>query len=515
MTSGLNPLLSLRVATALAALAGVVMWLAFPPVAFGPYVIIAVAMLTASVWRARLRRGLGLGLLVGLVFFGLLLGWMRVIGWDAWLLLTLLCASWVALAGFGTALASRLPGAPVWVASMWVLEEALRSRVPFGGFPWGEIAFAQPDSPYGKLAPWGGSALVTFTVAFVGAAVVTIVLDHRAGRRRLAAGWFAACVVITLVPILTTLPQAGDTVGGPSSATIAIVQGGTPQFGMGALDVRRAVLDNHVKQTLDLAEAVAAGSVPQPAFVLWPENSSDIDPFADASAADAITAAARAVDAPILVGAVITAGDNPRGVWNVGIVWDPQSGPQQMYIKNHPVPFGEYIPFRDFLAQHIARFDRIPRDFLPGTKPGNLTIAGIPVGNVICFEVAYREVVDAVVDGGARVITVQTNNATYGGTAQPEQQLAIERLRAMEFGRSVVVAATSGISAVVLPDGSLSERIEEGVSGWQVADVPLLGTPTPATSNGHVVELAISGVALMAMLASLGWSIARRRNPIA
>jgi apolipoprotein N-acyltransferase len=344
---------------------------------------------------------------------------------------------------------------------------------------------------------------------------VTIVLDHRAGRRRLAAGWFAACVVITLVPILTTLPQAGDTVGGPSSATIAIVQGGTPQFGMGALDVRRAVLDNHVKQTLDLAEAVAAGSVPQPAFVLWPENSSDIDPFADASAADAITAAARAVDAPILVGAVITAGDNPRGVWNVGIVWDPQSGPQQMYIKNHPVPFGEYIPFRDFLAQHIARFDRIPRDFLPGTKPGNLTIAGIPVGNVICFEVAYREVVDAVVDGGARVITVQTNNATYGGTAQPEQQLAIERLRAMEFGRSVVVAATSGISAVVLPDGSLSERIEEGVSGWQVADVPLLGTPTPATSNGHVVELAISGVALMAMLASLGWSIARRRNPIA
>jgi apolipoprotein N-acyltransferase len=398
---------------------------------------------------------------------------------------------------------------------MWVLEEALRSRVPFGGFPWGEVAFAQPDSPYGALASMGGSPLATFVVALMGASIITIVLDHRAGRRRLAAAWFAGCAVLTLNPAIVGLPAEGDQVGGSASAPIAIVQGGTPQFGMGAMDVRRAVLDNHVRETLDLAKAIAAGSVPRPAFVLWPENSSDLDPFTDATAAAAISAAARAVEVPILVGAVITAGDNPNGVWNVGIVWDPVSGPQQMYIKNHPVPFGEYIPFRDFLAQHIARFDRIPRDFLPGTEPGNLTIAGIPVGNVICFEVAYRGVVDAVVDGGARVITVQTNNATYGGTAQPEQQLAIERLRAMEFGRSVVVAATSGISAVIAPDGSLLDRIDEGVSGWRVVDVPLRGADSPASARGRTVELTACAVALLAMMAAAGWSRGRRSGRIA
>ncbi len=256
-------------------------------------------------------------------------------------------------------------------------------------------------------------------------------------------------LVATLFPALVSTPATGDSIGGDPSATIALVQGGTPQVGMGAMDVRRAVLDNHVAQTLALGQAIDDGTVEQPAFVLWPENASDIDPFADAQAADAITAAARAVGAPILVGAVTSVPDNPAGVWNVGIVWDPVSGPTQMYIKTHPVPFGEYIPFRDLIAPVIGRFDRIPRDFIAGTEPGNLDIGGVAVGNVICFEIAYREVVDAVVDAGARVITVQTNNATYGGTSQPAQQLGIERIRAVEFGRSVLVAATSGITAVI------------------------------------------------------------------
>ena len=511
----MEPLLTLPRTTALAVAAGVVMWLAYPPVAFGPYAIVAVAMLTTAVWRSSVRRGLGLGFLAGLVYFALLLGWMRVIGWDAWLLLTLLCAAWIGLVGIGTALVTRLPAAPLWVGSVWVLSEALRGRIPFGGFPWGELSFAQPGGPLALLAPWGGSAVVSFAVAFTGAAIVTIALDYRAGGRTWAVAWLVACAVLIFAPAVVGLSSSGDTTGGPSSAPIAIVQGGTPELGMGALDVRRAVLDNHVAQTLDLAEAIAAGKAPQPEFVLWPENSSDIDPFTDGSAATAISASAKAVGAPILVGAVISVPDNPNGVWNVGIVWDPVAGPQEMYIKNHPVPFGEYIPFRDFLAQHIARFDRIPRDFIAGTKPGNLTIGSTPVGNVICFEVAYREVVDAVVDGGARVLTVQTNNATYGGTSQPAQQLAIERLRAIEFGRSVVVSATSGISAVIAPDGTFLDRIDEGNVGWRVADVPQRGTTTWATRYGHLFEMILCVFAVIALAVAVLWSARRRRRPIA
>ena len=246
--------------------------------------------------------------------------------------------------------------------------------------------------------------------------------------------------------------------------------------------------------------------------MLWPENSSDIDPFADASVADAITAAARAVNAPILVGAVTAVPDNPMGVWNVGIVWDPEAGPTQMYIKTHPVPFGEYVPFREQLAGLIGRFDRVPRDFLPGTEPGNLDIGGVAIGNVICFEISYSGVVDAVVDGGARVLTVQTNNATYGGTSQPAQQLGIERMRAGEFGRTVLVAATSGITAVIGTDRGIEQQLGEGETGWLVAEVPLYGSRTLASRVGHLVELLLCGIAVGAVGVAVAAAVRSRRR---
>jgi apolipoprotein N-acyltransferase len=186
-----------------------------------------------------------------------------------------------------------------------------------------------------------------------------------------------------------------------------------------------------------------------------------------------------------------------------------------MYIKTHPVPFGEYIPFRGLIASLIGRFDRVPRDYLPGTEPGNLEIGGVAVGNVICFEIAYGDVVDAVVDGGARVVTVQTNNATYGGTSQPAQQLGIERMRAIEFGRSVLVAATSGISSIIDADGQASQRLDEGQTGWLVAEVPLRGELTMASRFGHAIEIVLCLVALGAITVGASWSRVRRRRPIA
>ncbi len=506
------PLVRLPVSMALGIAGGLLVWLAFPPVAFGPSAVAGVALISAAVWGARARRGLGVGLLAGLAFFLPLLAWMQVIGTDAWVGLSLLCGAWIALAGWGSALGSRLPGAPFWVAGSWVLAEGLRARIPWGGFPWGNLSYAQVDGPLAAWAAIGGAPLVTFTVALIAAALVTVA--RAAGERhwRRAGAWLAMIAVVTLGSLAVRLPDSGDEVGGTPEATVAIVQGGTPQVGMGALDVRRAVLDNHVAETLDLAAAIAAGDAEQPDFVLWPENSTDIDPFADESVAAAITAAARAVGVPILVGAVTPVPGRSDAVWNVGVVWDPEAGPTQMYIKTHPVPFGEYVPFRSLLEQFIERFDRVPRDFLGGTEPGNLDIAGIAVGNVICFEIAYSEVVNAVVSNGARLITVQTNNATYGGTAQPEQQVQIERLRAIEFGRTVLVAATSGISAVIHPDGSVVQQLGEDETGWLVARTPLRGTLTPATVIGPWVEALL---ALLAFAAIVTVALARRRRPSA
>jgi apolipoprotein N-acyltransferase len=507
-----RPLVRLPLAVILAAVAGAVISTAFAPIAFAPSAPAGVAMLAAALWGARARRGIGLGLLSGLAFFVPLLSWMNVIGLDAWLLLALECSAWSMLIGLGTALGSRLPAAPMWIATVWVLAEALRGRIPWGGFPWGSLSFSQPDSVLADWAAIGGTPIVTFAVALVGSCLTALAVHLSQGRYRRA---LVTGLVLALTLVLpTVLAPWATPAGNGSVATVAIVQGGTPQMGMGAMDVRRAVLDNHVAQTFELAAAIDDGRASRPDFVLWPENSSDLDPFADPAVADDISAAARAVRVPILVGAVTTSLDDPDEAWNVGIVWDPLAGPTEMYIKNRPVPFGEFIPFREQLAPLIGRFERVPRDFAPGARPGNLTINGVAVGDVICFEIAYGDVVEAVVDGGAEIITVQTNNATYGGTAQPEQQLAIERMRATETGRTVLVAATSGISAVLAPDRAVLDRMDVGEVGWRVVTVPRVTDPTWATAFGRSVEWLLVSLAI-ALFAIALWSRLRRGRQVA
>ncbi len=121
------------------------------------------------------------------------------------------------------------------------------------------------------------------------------------------------------------------------------------------------------------------------------------------------------------------------------------------------MPFGEYIPMRDLMTKFIGRLALIPRDFLPGTEPGVLDVGGTRIGDVICFEVAFDGLVRDTVRDGGKLLIVQTNNATYGHTGQPEQQLAISRIRAIEHGRAMVIAATSGISGVIRADGSVAD----------------------------------------------------------
>jgi len=500
-------LVSLPVGVVLALAGGLMLAAAFPPIDFGPSAPVGVALLSAALWRTRARRGVGLGLLAGLAFFLPLLSWMTVIGTDAWLMLSLWCAAWFMLLGAGTAVTSRLPLAPVWIAALWVLIEGLRGRIPWGGFPWGSLSFSQANTDVGAAAAVGGTALVSFAVALAGACLISFAVALSEGRWRRALG--AATTIAAVLVLPGWLAPSATPPASGQQASVAIVQGGTPQSGMGAMDVRRAVLDNHVAQTLDLAAAIDRGEEVRPDFVLWPENSSDLDPFGDPQVALDITAAARAVGVPILVGAVTTVPDDPNLVWNVGIVWDPVTGPSQMYVKTHPVPFGEYIPFREQLAPLIGRFDRIPRDFAAGDLPGNLDIAGIDVGAVICFEIAYTDVVAQVVNGGAGLIAVQTNNATYGETAQPEQQLAIERMQATHTGRTVLVAATSGISAVITPDRAVTATMGMGEQGWMLATVDLVDEPTWGVTVGPALELTLGLLAALGIILSV---VERRRH---
>ncbi|MCX2970047.1 MULTISPECIES: apolipoprotein N-acyltransferase [Streptomyces] len=515
---------------AAAAAGGLALAAAFPPVGLWPLSLVAVAALGLLTRHRTARQGAAAGLVFGLAFFVGLLQWLRVIGWDAVLGLSLLQALFLALLGSGLAVTSRLPLWPLWGACLWVAEEWARDRVPLGGFPWGRLAFANTGSPFTPLAALGGAPLVTFAVALAGTLLAAAALAaHRLRRARRGAGperprtapapaddradapapapgrpARALCgaaglaAAVTLAGYAVPIPTDAD-----DTVDIAVVQGDVQQPGMDFLGRPMLILNNHVEATLDLAADVAAGRARQPDLVIWPENASDLDPHRSPEAYAAIDRAADAVGVPILVGALVDHPTEEGYVENQGIVWDPRTGPGDSYTKQHPVPFGEYVPFREQLSTVITRLERVPRDFWPGRQAGVLQVGPARLGDVICFEVAYDEIVRDTVTAGARALVIQTNNATYGRTGQPEQQLAMSRLRAMEHGRAVVTAAPSGISAIVAPDGTIEQRTEEFTRDVLTAELPLRDDVTLADRVGSAPEWALAMVGLLAWAAAI------------
>jgi apolipoprotein N-acyltransferase len=477
---------------AMAVAAGLSLAAAFPPLGWWPLAPVAVAVFTLAVRRRPWRRGAASGLVFGLAFCFPLFEGLRPVGIDAWVALSIFEALYFGLLGAALALVTRLPGWPVWTAAVWIGQEFVRGRVPFGGFPWGRLGFSQAGSALTGYASLGGVPLVSFVTALAGSLLAVAVLAVRA-RRSHAVAAVAGVVALGLVGMLVPRPTSGRDV------TVAVIQGNVPRAGLDFLGQREAVLDNHARQTHLLAARIRAGQVPRPDLVIWPENSSDLDPYGDATARTVIDSAVRDVGVPVLVGAVIDAGDGEH-VQNRGIVWSPATGPGAYYVKRHPLPFGEYIPiFRGLLRKVITRFDRVG-EFAKGRTRGSLRLGPVRIGDVICFEVAYDGLVRDVAD--APLLVVQTNNATFGRTSLPPQQFAMSRLRAVEHGRTTLVASTSGISGIIAPDGRVLDRSGEFTPDIQVRRVPLRTARTVADRLGGGPEWVLAVLGLAAAVAA-------------
>jgi apolipoprotein N-acyltransferase len=491
----------LRIVAAVAA--GLIMYLAFPPSVLGPsegttdglwpLAPVGVAVLTLALRGASGRFGALLGLISGFCFFLPVLPGLKPIGTDAWIGLSLVEAAYFIPMAAAMAVVSRTRLWPLWTAALWITQELLRGRVPFGGFPWARLAFSQADTPLTGYASIGGAPLTSFMTALIGTLLAYAIVKH--SKRATALG-LAGAVAITFAGSM--IPTDAGTSG--RQVTVAVIQGNVPRAGMDFDTQRAAVLNNHVKETKVLAAEIRSGQVPKPDLVVWPENASDLDPYTDPEARTLIDAAVKDVGVPVLVGALTDTPDGEK-VENRGIVWDPVTGPGQYYTKRHPVPFGEYIPFRSLLTRFISRLDRIPRDFARGTKSNLMKIGGVEIGDVICFEVAYDGIVRDAAEGD--MIVVQTNNATYGHTSLPWQQLAMSRLRAVEHDRSVLVAATSGISAIITQDGRKVNHSREFTPDIQVSTVPVRTGTTISDHLGGVPEWLLAFVGMTGLVIAL------------
>lgn len=533
-----------RVGTA--AGAGLLLYGGAPPRELWWLAPVVFAVLWAVLQGRRSRAGFGYGFAFGLGFFVPLLSWTgEFVGPLPWLALAAVEALVLALAGAGVAVVSQLPAAPVWATGVWVAAEALIARAPFGGFPWGRVAFSQPSGVFLPVATIGGAPLLTAAVVLTGFAAGELIRRAARGRAvqifrfgasppvpelnsRAVLGPSASSAVefgglrALLVPALLAgipvvvgviaAPLAGTTTSG-GQAVVALIQGNVPRAGLDFNAQRRAVLDNHVARTVALAADVAAGRSPRPALVIWPENSSDIDPLRNPDARAVIDRAARAIGVPILVGAVLRTDDGHTT--NTAIVWDPRTGPGQRHDKR-PMPFAEYIPYRDFFRLFSPYVDRAG-DFVPGNGDSAVGLGPARVGVAVCSEVMFDELVRQSVRSGAQLLAVPTNNATFGFTEMTYQQQAISRVRAVEHGRTVLVAATSGVSAVIAPDGTVEQQTTLFTPDALVARVPLGSGTTLATRLGPAPEWILVALGLLGVAAALVVQRAKageRRGPV-
>ena len=516
----------------LALASGLALWLAFPSHNLWIMAPIGVALLALATSGARAWQGAMLGLLSGLACFVPLLSWSGVyVGALPWIALAVLESLYIALLGMACALLQGGPSAsgvvrvrPMVVALVWVAQEFLRDNTPFGGFPWARLAFSQADSSLAALASLGGAPGLTFGVALVGGLAAAgvgrlIGSRHSAGQPGLRSKGMARSLVVTtfcfagaiavmLVPALIPRP-----VDGPTAQFLA-VQGNVPRPGLNFNAERRAVLDDHARVTAQAAAAVKAGTRPKPDLVVWPENASDIDPLRNPDAANVITGAVDAMNTPLVLGAVL---DEPKPmVSNASLLYLPGRGLTARYVKRHPVPFAEYIPYRSFFRHFSDKVDLVYSDFVAGNSVGVFrvpTTGGqtIAAGPIICFEVAYDGLVRDTVDHGANVLLVQTNNATFGFTDESVQQLAISRIRAIEHGRSIVHVSTVGVSALITPDGTAHQLSTLFTPAVLAAELPLRTERTVADRVGPWPEyLASAGVAVMLALLALR-RVQRRR----
>lgn len=477
---------------------------------------VGIALLLLAVRGASMPRAFGYGFVWGSAFFLIHLWWAQeAAGWAPWVILGLaqalyiglFAALWVLVARWRPVARHSAVAVPV-MALLWVTVEAVRGAFPFGGMPWGTLAFSQTTGPLLRLAAWGGTPLVSAAVVVLGALLAVLLTSLRRAR----VGHASAAVVVAAAILVVGMFVPTHTRAENGTLRVGAVQGNVPGPGLDAFAVRRDVLDRHVVGTEQLLDLVEPGELD---VVLWPENSTDIDPRRDAEAGALVDRAAAAVDAPILVGGQRYTGDYR---YNEAILWEAGRGQVDVYAKQHPAPFAEYIPLRSLARKVTAAVDLVATDMLPGTEVGIIELDSPRLDRVvdlavgICFEVAYDALIRESILAGGELIVIPTNNSSFGFTQESSQQLAMSVFRAVEHSRATVHISTVGLSAVIAPNGVIMDSGGHFTAERFVADLPLRTSLTVADRLGWLPTIAAAVVAGVAVVAGALTSITHRRR---
>ena len=335
---------------------------------------------------------------------------------------------------------------------IFIVMEEVRNRFPFQGFGWARIAYSQADAPYAKIAAHGGAVALSAITVLAG-----LVIFYLSQKQLRILVLFP--IVIVAIPINVQMNQ---------TTQAFMIQGNVPKLGLDFNSRAKEVFFNHVKET-----DIALKENRKVDFILWPENSVDVDPFRNPEVFEALNR----YRVPLIVGAIVGRADD---ILNTSILWTKEV--QNVYIKQHLTPFGEYIPLRS-LASKISPFVDDVRDFSPGSESTVFTVAKAKIAPVICYELLDDDILEKAAKS-SNLLVVQTNNATFGDSAQSAQQLQITRIRAIEHSRNILSVSTTGYSAVIDYQGKVLQKSDMASAQHLYAEVGMISSVSPRDRYG-------------------------------
>lgn len=429
----------------LSSLAGMLLSGAFEPI--GKWWLAPIALTVHMYAIDRTDRKLLSTFIFAFTFNSVLLHWTSTyVGSTPWIILSVgLSSLYLPLALVGRWGIAAYP-------LIFVVLEEIRNRFPFGGFGWARVAYSQADAPYANIASRGGA------ISLSGITVLIAAFVYCAVNKRM--------IFIFLVPLFAlVIPNSISTVG---QTSVLMIQGNVPQLGLDFNARAKQVFYNHLNETkLALAQGKKVD------FIVWPENAVDVDPYTNKDVYEQL----ESFDKPLIIGAITGKGEK---LLNTSILWGDKV--QDIYVKQHLTPFGEYIPLRS-LAKKISPFVNQVDDFSPGNKQKIFSIGQARVAPVICFELLDDEIL-ANTAKSSNLLVVQTNSATFGTSAESAQQLSITRIRAIEHSRNVVSVSTTGISAIIDFNGKILRQTSMGTTDHVFADVGLIEHSSPRDRYG-------------------------------
>lgn len=511
-------------APAVAAVSGLALLAAHPPVGWWWLTFLHPPLLIAALWidgsadgTPNRLRSFGLGSVAGLVAFGPMLSWLIApAGYLGWGLLVGVQALWMGLLALIVSrfLAHRL--LPVIAAVAWTAIDAWRSVVPLNGFEWGAIAYAHVDGSWMlPMARVVGGRGITLVVVLVG--VAAAVAARQTVRQVRGRGDRSVEDALTG----TTLPL-GLLVGGLLLSILVTIEAPATDGTLDVLvvqgnDIRsweEPVADPPTTITTNLRDETLAaiGDGDAPDLTVWPESSIDRDLTSErgANLRPLVDQTAGVVGA-LIAGATMDGPDPATTRYIAALQFDGDAQEVDRYVKRRLVPFGEFIPARAALDWFPA-LEQVPRDAIAGEGPQQLSTSDqVRLAVVICFETLFSDIWRTNIlatDEPAQLVLSLTNDASFRDTAEPAQHLAQARLRAVEMGRWVVHASIAGSSAFVDPDGGAHDVTPLFEIDSIRRDLPLAAGPTPFLVTGDVLGW-LTRIGLLALVA-LAWGADRR-----